>query len=148
MRSIILISVIPILILSGCSGDDGSGFRQQTPVNYILLLDLSDRVLLPNQVSNDISLIKSAFNEFAKTVRQKGLVINSKDKFKVVIAPQKGISYDPSFFMNKLYLDMSSITAASKRDSLEGFESNLENNLNGLYFASLQGMKRLSLIHI
>lgn len=139
MKPIAPIIILIAAFISGCSRNKEIPQQQPTPVNIEILLDLSDRVLLENQAMNDIELIKTVFTEYAKIVRQTNLIVNSKDKFRVAIAPQKNISYDPISYMNILYLDMGAIPMSLKRDSLESFEKHLGTKLESLYAECIKG---------
>jgi len=139
MKPIATIIILIAAFISGCSRNEEIPQQQPTPVNIEILLDLSDRVLLENQAMNDIELIKTVFTEYAKIVRQTNLIVNSKDKFRVAIAPQKNISYDPISYMNILYLDMGAIPMSLKRDSLESFEKHLGTKLESLYAECIKG---------
>jgi hypothetical protein len=55
-----------------------------------------------------------------------------------VIAPQKGITYDPTPFMNELFIDMEQIPIAKKRKALEVFTAHLDNTLGELYQKATQ----------
>ena len=61
----------------------------ELPQNYIVVLDLSDRLLNPNQAARDKAIIMSVFEKFEKAVKAK-MFINSKDRFRISIAPQQG----------------------------------------------------------
>jgi hypothetical protein len=142
MRSVAIITFLVAAFFSGCSRNEEIPQEQPIPVNIEILLDLSDRVLLENQAKNDIELIKTVFTEYAKIVRQTNLIVNSKDRFRVAIAPQKNISYDPISYMNILYLDMGAIPMSLKRDSLESFEKHLGSKLESLYSECIKGKTR------
>lgn len=142
MKKIMLYAALVSSVMTGCERSAEPPSVQNKPVNYIVLLDLSDRLLLKNQSQNDISLIETAFADFARTVREKNLIIYSKDKFRIVIARQKNIKYDPAFFMNALYLDMNAIPLEKRRDSLESFEQGLDRKLQELYRTALTDKSR------
>jgi hypothetical protein len=56
--------------------------------NYTVVLDLSDRILLPEQLDKDFYLIEKYFKVFEKNARR-NLVLSSKDRFAIRIIPQK-----------------------------------------------------------
>ena len=62
--------------------------------NIIVLLDLSDRVLIPNQVPRDLSIVKHIYGCF-KTIagEPSKMFFNSKDRIKVKILEQQGVPY-------------------------------------------------------
>ncbi len=106
------------------------------PVNYVVLLDLSDRLLAPDQARRDTALIRAVFARFEKGVKTR-LIINSHDRFRVVIAPQRGIRYAPDQFMNALYLDMDAVPMAQKRTRLDALRADLPRQLARLYTLAL-----------
>lgn len=114
------------------------------PVNYIILLDLSDRLLTPGQTTNDKALIQTIFTQFRKTVFEKRLVIGSKDKLRIVIAPQTGLDYNPAIHMNQLSLDMESVTTREKLKQFQTFERDFVRKLNLLYAAATKGKTQSS----
>lgn len=131
--------ILTSLLIASCSGcSDTPQANLPTLKNYVILLDLSDRLLQPNQVANDKAIVKTVFEAFQHTVRTKNMIVNSKDKFRIVIAPQKGITYDPTFFMSELFIDMEQIPIAKKREALELFTSHLDNTLGKLYQKATQ----------
>lgn len=144
MKSLLPLILLLVLIgLSSC-GDTGTDTKRaaKRPVSYVLLLDLSDRLLLPNQATDDIALIQMVFEQFQQRVVKQNLVINSHDKFRVVIAPQKGIGYDPASYMTRLYIDMDKIPMAQKRLKLEAFANSLRATLLSLYGEARLGRDR------
>ena len=128
--------LIGLLFLLACV--DSHAKPAPRPVNYIVLLDLSDRLLLPGQTANDHALIQTVFAQFKQTVFKKNLVINSHDKFRVVIAPQQGVAYDPADYMTQLFLDMELLQFGQKRTRMEAFERALPTMLQTLYKTASQ----------
>ncbi len=108
------------------------------PVNFIVLLDLSDRLLTEGQTSNDKALIQTVFTQFRKAVFEKSLVIGSKDKFRIVIAPQTGITYNPASHMNHLSLDMALLPVGEKLKQFQTFENELSGKLTLLYTSAMK----------
>jgi hypothetical protein len=111
------------------------------PRNYVVLLDLSDRILQSNQPRRDRELVQAVFAEFEQHVRQQ-FIINSTDRFCVVIAPQKGVRYQPEAFMDSLYLDLNRVQLADKRTRLEALKARLPIYLARLYEQALVGMRQ------
>lgn len=112
-----IFSILIVVLISSnsCIGDDKTKENTSAPnitddnvqsKNYIILLDLSDRLLNDNQIDRDIQLITKVFDGFYEHVRYKKFFIKSNDKFKIVFAKQNGIPYSKSEEENKLYLDM------------------------------------------
>jgi hypothetical protein len=111
------------------------------PTNYVVLLDLSDRLLVSGQAERDLALVQAVFARFETTVRQQQLVF-SKDCFRVVIAPQKGVNYRPEAFMDALYLDMATLPMADKRKRLDALRTDLPRQLASLYAKALAGKRQ------
>lgn len=87
--------------------------------NYIVLLDLSDRLIVqPEQAERDIKIIKSVFALFEKKVKRE-LYIRSRDEIKVVIAPQRGSGLRTDVYEEKLYVNMESIQKFYRRQEEE-----------------------------
>ena len=71
--------IFAAVILASCSScSDTPQATLPTPKNYVILLDLSDRLLQPNQAANDKAIIKTVFEAFDHTVRAKKMIFNSK----------------------------------------------------------------------
>jgi len=83
--------------------------------NYIILLDLSDRLIVQeNQPERDKELIQYIYSLFEKKVRNE-LYIRSRDEIKVVIAPQQGDNLYTNLYEDKLYVNMENIENIYKR---------------------------------
>ena len=130
------------LFISSCSPEKPATDTKQ-PENYIILLDLSDRLLNKGQAEQDIELISHLFEKYESTVRN-NLIINSKDKFRIVIAPQDKMTINRSQSESLFYLDMSKINIAEKRKELEKFKTNLKDNLNNLYAEAMHNKTKTS----
>ncbi|MER0439757.1 hypothetical protein [Emticicia sp. W12TSBA100-4] len=107
--------------------------------NYIVLLDLSDRLLTVDQTNRDKRLIQDVFARFEGIVRQK-FIINSNDCFKVVVAPQQG-GIITETYENELYISMAEFNIQQKRKQLEAFKANLPKVLDKLYADATKGRK-------
>ena len=107
--------------------------------NYIVLLDLSDRLLTVDQTNRDKRLIQDVFARFEGIVRQK-FIINSSDCFKVVIAPQQGGIITENY-ENELFISMAAFNIQQKRKQLETFKANLPRILDRLYADATKGRK-------
>jgi hypothetical protein len=105
---------------------------EKSPEQFIVLLDLSDRIIKPGQVDADKQLIKKSFEEFEKKVHTH-LVINSRDRFQVCIAPQKNLPFDKDIESQALTLDLSTIKAAEKLKRIKIFKESLSAKLDNLY---------------
>lgn len=139
-KSIILIPFL-LLVATSCTSNPAPGKKtEKRPVNYIILLDLSDRLLCQNQSERDRAIISAVFKEFDSQVR-KNLVINSNDKFQIVISKQKGASYNTRQFENELFIDMGSLNPGNKIGALTDFSKELSLRLTELYTAACVGKK-------
>ena len=134
LRSLIFVG----LFLGASFGTEGAPIA---PRNYVVLLDLSDRILQPNQPRRDRELVQTVFAEFEQHVRQQ-FIINSNDRFCVVIAPQRGIRYQSEAYMDSLYLDLGQLQPGDKRKRLEALKTRLPSCLARLYAQALQGMRQ------
>lgn len=85
------------LILSRCGENKGSagaasGSEASTiiPMNIIVVLDLSDRIMRPGQIAKDKEIVFSVLDEFEQIVRTQAYIY-SQDVFQVVIAKEPGV---------------------------------------------------------
>ena len=124
---ILLTSILLLFILCGCKEVKVT----KQPINYVVLLDLSDRILAPAQLDKDIALIKTTFKSFEKHARQ-NLVISSKDRFSIKIIPQKNSSVNMDHYEDlfQLYLDETGV--AIKNKSLQSLSKALPKTLESL----------------
>ena len=129
------------LILLACLFLIGKGgaLAGNLPANYVVLLDLSDRILQPEQAKRDQELIRIVFETFEQKVRN-NLIINSKDRFRIAVAPQKSMSALPG--LDELYLDMGQVPFAQKRSRLEALKRDLPAKVARLYAAALAGRRK------
>lgn len=105
----------------------------RTKHNYIVLLDLSDRLIVqPGQPQRDKQIIKSLYNVFESKVK-KDLYIKSRDEFKVVIAPQLGTGLRRDVFEDRLYVNMNNISNVYRKLNEEDRRKAFEANLDTLY---------------
>jgi len=103
---------------------DDSNTTKRDPINYTLILDLSDRVLNSNQLSYDIEQIKTMFGKFKQKAKQ-NLIITSKDRFIVKIIPQKNSPLDVNYYENALQLRLDQISIKDKNNKLNHLEDQL-----------------------
>lgn len=83
--------------------------------NYIMLLDLSDRLIVQSeQPARDKEIVRSVYTLFENKVK-KEMYIRSRDEIKVVIAPQKGSGLRTDLFEEQLYVNMESIPNVFRR---------------------------------
>lgn len=139
-KNLNLFTIILILVSACGNQEDQPETKVNTPVNYMVLLDLSDRLLSQGQTNRDIEIISAVFEEYNSLVRR-NLVINSHDKFQVIIAPQKGIKYDTQKFENVLFIDMETLNSGEKINKLVEFGNSLSKTLDELYSDANKGDK-------
>lgn len=139
MKNIIFLFFLSVLIfslsISKAYAEDNS---KSKPINYTVVLDLSDRVLNDNQLQKDFNLIRKLFREFENKARR-GLILTSKDRFAVKIIPQKGSPLDINFFENQLQLNLDEIPVQYKNKRMEEFVDSFEVALARLEKQSLIG---------
>lgn len=101
--------------------------------NYIVLLDLSDRIIVqPEQPQRDKEIVKAIYQLFENKVK-KELYIKSRDEIKVVIAPQKGSGLRTDVFEDQLYINMESIKNVQRRPKETERRENFYKALDELY---------------
>lgn len=105
--------------------------NKSRPVNYTIVLDLSDRVLTEDQLQKDFALIRKMFQEF-KTKARRGLILTSKDRFAVKIIPQKGSSLDHAYFEDRLQLKLDEVSVQLKNKRMLAFAEAFEGTLKAL----------------
>jgi hypothetical protein len=114
---------------------------KRKPINYTIILDLSDRVLNEKQLDYDIAQIELVFQKFRKKARQ-NLIITSKDRFVVKIIPQNGSSLDHNYFENLLQLRLDQIHIKDKNSRMEKLGSILKETLNKLKDSAILGKRK------
>lgn len=105
--------------------------KMSTKHNYIVLLDLSDRLIIQeNQPERDKEIIKELYNLYENRVK-KNLYIKSRDEIKVVIAPQRGSQLNKEMYEDQLYVNMDNIKNIYRKpkeiDRRNAFYSNIDN---------------------
>jgi hypothetical protein len=128
--------VSTLLLISSCS--DEVVKTEKTPLNQIILLDLSDRILVPEQLDKDFTLIATAFKSFEKQARQ-NLVITSKDRFSIKIIPQKNSPLNVHHYEDLLQLYLDETEVADKNKSLVSLSKALPTILENLKKDALYG---------
>lgn len=139
--NLFLISLI--LTLSTCKDRRkvNSNSMDQVTYNFIILLDLSDRLLVRDQPRIDKELITYIYSLFEDEVKKK-IFIYSKDKFRIVVAEQKDFTVDPILLQNELAFDLNNIDNDTtrnyirKRDYMINFKNKFDHALDDLYKVS------------
>ena len=140
MKNYLLILIFS-LCLSACSEDTGPIISTNPPTNYVVLLDLSDRIIqTKDQVDIDTNAILSVIDKFEEDVRA-SLVIKSMDKFAIRIIPQENSPLDGGRFEDELCLDLSKYSPAEKLKKLKQFKGELPGKLKLLYQKAKLGNK-------
>ena len=133
-KSIRYIPVFLSLLLVSCMPPQEQ--KEVAPVvkhNYIILLDLSDRLIVQdNQSERDKELIKQIYTLFEERVREH-LYLRSRDEIRVVIAPQRGAGLQNEVFEDSLYTNMENIPGVLRRKTEEERRLVFHNNLDRLY---------------
>jgi hypothetical protein len=134
-QNIILLASI-LLLFSSCGCEEAKVEKQA--VNYVVLLDLSDRILVPEQLDKDFALIATAFKSFEKQARQ-NLVLSSKDRFSIKIIPQKNSPLNVNHYEDLLQLYLDETEVAAKNNSLVSLSRALPTILENLKKDALYG---------
>lgn len=101
--------------------------------NYIVLLDLSDRLVVqPNQPERDKQIVSALYGIFENKVKSE-LYVKSRDEFKVVIAPQRGSRLDTDTYEDRLFVNMENIKNIYRKSQEEDRRKGLHANLDTLY---------------
>lgn len=137
-----ILSLIAIIItIQSCTTNAEPVYKPVNSDNYVVVLDLSDRIIQKaDQINIDTNAIKAVFERFEKSV-QKNLVIKSKDKFTVRIIPQDKSAVAVNSFEDNLTLDLGKYSAADKLSKLNQFKANFSLQLKLLYQSALHGNK-------
>lgn len=100
MRQLAFLAIICLTISCGGGGTQttettttNSTTTSEKFNNITVLLDLSSRVNLPNQVSKDTQIVKSILNAF-EVLQRKYAFMASKDKLNITLAYQNSSVYD------------------------------------------------------
>ena len=99
-----------LLFALSCKDRRASESLNETKIsyNFIILLDFSDRLLVSEQREVDKKTIAYIYTLFESKVKN-NLFINSKDKFKIVIADQNNSPINPTRLSDALNFDISNI---------------------------------------
>ena len=116
MRFPFFSALLLMYLLAGCASEP-----TKTPLaaplrrdNYVVLLDLSDRLLQAGQVSRDTALIGQVLATYRAGVATK-LFVGSADRLKIVLAPQASHPGAVQQLGQGLYLDLGQVPLAERR---------------------------------
>jgi hypothetical protein len=124
------------LLFASCGKEETTIEKKST--NYTVVLDLSDRILLPEQLDKDFYLIEKYFKAFEKNARR-NLVLSSKDRFSVRIIPQKNSPLNVDHYEDLLQLYLDETEVPSKNKSLMALSKSLHKVLENLKKDALYG---------
>ncbi len=131
--SLVFVPVVFMLVSCNLPQPEKKQVAPRVKHNYIVLLDLSDRLIVqPDQPQRDKEIIRSLYNGFEDQVR-KDLYIKSRDEFRVVIAPQMGTGLRRDDFEDRLYVNMNAIPNAYRKLKEEQRRNEFYANLDTLY---------------
>lgn len=136
--------LILMLTLAGCSEFEQAvkDAKKETPPppkdNYIILLDLSDRILNNNQqqVPKDIFVVQSIFKAFKSKLEAKDptrLFYTVSDKLKVMVAPQRNTIEDIYNLAGDLRITLASAQPEQKAHLIEETEKKFSSVLPEIY---------------
>lgn len=124
------------LLLTLCATVWASAQKKEAH-HYLVVLDLSDRLLASDQINRDKAIIEAIFGIFEQQVR-KNMMIYSNDSFKVSLVPQEG-GVDEHTYTSGLYINMQKLSLPERRTRLEQFRKELPQRLQQLYKAATTG---------
>src|SRR6478735_5135350 len=132
---LLLIALLIALLLFGCKLPKPEQKKKALPVknNYIILLDLSDRLIVQNnQPERDKQIIRNLYSLFEEKVK-KELYIKSRDELKVVMAPQLGTILNRNLFEDRLYVNIGDLNPVERKAKEEERRKAFFANLDTLY---------------
>lgn len=128
MRTKFIVFLTVILTLnSSCFKQQKQTPSQDKPLNIVVLLDLSDRLLNDNQISRDVEVVKMIWNYFNRIIELR-MYLFSEDRFSIVSAPQS-----KPFTTKELNVFMDIIPSEKKSDTLSHLNEVVENFLLDVY---------------
>ena len=101
-------------------------------LNFVVLLDLSDRLLNPQQASFDKEIIKTFFKRFEESARSK-FFVRSEDAFHISILPQKNSPLEPIGWEKKLNISLDAMPPAHRAKIAGTFMGQFDELLDELY---------------
>jgi hypothetical protein len=133
-KNSILKCIIALLVLAvSCTPPPKKEKIVHVKHNYIILLDLSDRLIIQdNQPERDKEIIKHLYSLFEDKV-MKELYVKSRDEIKVVIAPQLGSGLATEIYEDRLYINMENIKNIFRKSKEGERHKMFYENLDTLY---------------
>ena len=135
MKQIIYaLAVVFISVFAYSCSDSKAEDKVQAPApkKYIILVDLSDRLLQNNQAAKDIAVFNGVFDAFLRAVED-NMIIRSNDKFITRILYQPNSSLDFESYSDSLSLDLSNYKLGAKKEQLIRFKNQYKAILSRLY---------------
>jgi hypothetical protein len=139
MKNSIITSILALILCCSSYAVKAETLKRN-PINYTIILDLSDRVLNNNQLAYDLEQIKVMFAKFKQKAKQ-NLIITSKDRFIIKIIPQKYSPLNVDYYENALQLRLDQISIKDKNNRLNQLETQLPTILQKLKQEALYGKK-------
>ena len=132
-RITITILVLFLTLNLGCEFPKPKGKTIKKKHNYIVLLDLSDRLIVQEkQAERDKEIIKELYKLYENRVKR-NLYIKSRDEIKVVMAPQKGSHLSREVFEDRLYVNMENIKNVYRKPKERQRRDEFFANIDSLY---------------
>lgn len=133
ITSVVVLAILSLVSACKLPAPEEKKTKPRVKHNYIVLLDLSDRLIVQeNQPERDKQIIKHLYSIFEERVK-KDLYIKSHDEIKVVIAPQRGTSLIREDFEDRLYINMDNIQNIYRRSKEKERKTNFVANVDTLY---------------
>jgi hypothetical protein len=133
IRPLIIISTA-LILFNSCKNPPKKGKVDQH--NFIVLIDLSDRLIEQDQVERDLNTIeKIIWPEFLKIVKSK-VYVKSKDAFQIVFANQENSIFSSTelfTFQDSLSIDLSNELVRNKKNKTDYFNDNFGQKLKNIY---------------
>lgn len=128
------------LMLSGLAACTADATKRQIeepealPTQYLLLLDLSDRIKLPGQANRDMEIIRAIKDKFIQACKDDHILL-SRNQFSLRIAAQKNnpLGLEETWFEDSLSLDLGAWDETERRPMLDAFNRNFDARLLKLY---------------
>ena len=127
--SIVSLVFITSLLFTSCGKEEKKIVKKS--INYTVVLDLSDRILLPEQLDKDFYLIEKYFKTFEENSRR-NLVLTSKNRFSVKIIPQKNSPLNVDHYEDLLQIYLDETDLKDKNKSLLALSQSLPKVLENL----------------
>jgi hypothetical protein len=124
------------ILFTSCGNEEVKTEKKAT--NYIVILDLSDRILLPEQLDKDFYLIEKYFKAFEENSRR-NLVLTSKNRFAVKIIPQKNSPLNVDHYEDLLQIYLDETATKDKNKAVLALSQSLPKVLENLKKDALYG---------